>query len=451
MTFGFALASAPPVVTIQRMTTAISRRFIVQVCVQVFALCALLVAATTARAEGSFDPPVGAKFSPSKLARIGDFFAKEIADKKIPGAIVLIQQHGKPVHSEFFGVRDVATKQPMTADTIFRLHSMSKAITSVAAMMLVDDGKLALKDPVSKFIPSFAKVKVGVEETLDNGDKAIAFAPLKRPITVEDLMLHVSGITYGFYGDSLGRKIYGAANIYAGDFDNAELAERIARLPLAEQPGTLWDYGLSTDILGRVIEVASGKSLLAFEQERLLGPLGMSSTSFFVTDPNKVKLIANPMPEDADFKVGMESQPDIFRKWESGGGGMLSTIADFSRFAQMILNGGTLDGRHYLKPETFALMASDHIGKESGVARDYLYFPGDGFGFGLGFAVRTDAGNAKPPPPGSLGELKWDGASGCYFIIDRKQDLFVVLLQQTPSERQRIQQTLKKLVYEALE
>ena len=414
-------------------------------------LAGALVVAAKAHAESSFDPPAGAQFSAEKLARIGAFFRKEIADKKIPGAIVLVQQRGKPVYREFFGVRDVATKAPMTPDTIFRLHSMSKAITSVAAMMLVDDGKLALADPVSKYIPAFATTKVGVEETLDNGDKAIAFTPLKRPITVADLLLHTGGMPYGFYGDSLARKTYGAANIYVGDFTNAEFAERIARLPLAEQPGTLWDYGYGTDILGRVIEVVSGKSLLAFEQERLLGPLGMTSTSFFVTDSSKVKLIAQPLPEDADFKVGFESQPDIFRKFESGGGGMVSTLTDFSQFTQMVLNGGTLNGRQYLRPETFALMASDHVGKDSGVARDYLYFPGDGFGFGLGFAVRTDSGNAKPPSPGSLGELKWDGASGCYFIIDRKQDLFVVLLQQTPNERQRIQQMLKKLVYEALE
>ena len=415
------------------------------------AIGTLLVVASVVRAEGTFDIPASAKFSQDKLAKIDAFFGKEIADNKIPGAIVLIRQRGQPVYSKFFGVRDVATNQPMTDDTIFRIHSMSKAITSVAAMTLVDDGKLALTDPVSKFIPAFATMKVGVEEKLDDGGKALAFRPLKRPITVQDLLLHTAGIPYGFYGDSLARKVYGSANIYAGDFDNAEFAARIARLPLAEQPGTLWDYGHSTDILGRVIEVVSGQSLLTFEQERLLKPLGMTSTSFFVTDANKLKLIANPMPGDADFKVGFESQPDIFKKWESGGGGMVSTMADFSRFAQMLLDGGVFDGKPVLKPETFKTMTTDHIGKDSGVARDYLYFPGDGFGFGLGFGIRTDAGNAKPPPPGSLGELKWDGASGCYFIIDRKQGFFVVLMQQTPSERQRIQQTLKKMIYEALE
>jgi CubicO group peptidase (beta-lactamase class C family) len=157
------------------------------------------------------------------------------------------------------------------------------------------------------------------------------------------------------------------------------------------------------------------------------------------------------MPNDSDFRVGFESKPEIAMKWESGGGGMVSTMTDLARFSQMVLNGGELDGRRYLSPKTFELMTSDHVGPGSGVRRDFFYFPGDGFGFGLGFGVRTDPGNAKPPPAGSLGELKWDGASGCYFVIDRKQDMFFVLLEQTPSERQRIQPVVKRLIYEALE
>lgn len=417
-------------------------------------LCAALLHAgsiATACAEGTFDLPAGARFSQSRLARIGDFIRDEIAQAKIPGAIVLIRQHGKPVYSEFFGVRDTATQLPMTDDTIFRLHSLSKPITSLAAMMLIDDGRLKLDDPVSRYIPAFADAKVGVEKKLDGGEQALEIVPLARPITIRDLMLHTSGITYGFFGDGMVRRAYGSAKIYAGDFDNAAFADRIAQLPLAEQPGTLWDYGHSTDVLGRVIEVASGQSLLQFERDRLLGPLGMSDTAFFVTDPAKSRMIAQPMPSDRDFRVGFESSPDIFKTWESGGGGMVSTPADVARFAQMVLNGGTLDGRRYLSPETFSLMTTDHVGKESGIARDYLYFPGDGFGFGLGFGIRTDPGNASPPPPGSLGELKWDGASGCYFVIDPKQDFFMLLLEQTPSERQRIQTTVKKLVYEALE
>jgi CubicO group peptidase (beta-lactamase class C family) len=412
-----------------------------------------LIAAPSVRAlaEGGFDIPAGAHFNPQKLERIGEFFQNEIATGKIPGAIILIQQHGQPVYLQSFGVRDVKSELSITPNTIFRIFSMTKPITSVAAMMLVDQGKLALGDPVAKYIPSFADVKVGVEKKSDNGKRRLELVPLSRPMTVEDLMQHTSGITYGFYGESLVRQAYRDANIYAGDFDNAEFAERIARLPLAEQPGTLWDYGHSTDILGRIIEVASGQSLFGFEKDNLLDSLGMAATSFYVADPQKYSQIAYPLPHDSDFRVGWKSSPEIYMKWQSGGGGMVSTLADLARFSQMLLNGGTLDGKRYLSTASFAVMTSDHVGPVSGVARDYFYFPGDGFGFGLGFGVRTNPGNAKPPPPGSIGELKWDGVSGCYFVIDRKQDMFFVLLEQTPSERQRIQPALKKLIYEALE
>jgi CubicO group peptidase (beta-lactamase class C family) len=410
-----------------------------------------IAAITPALAEGSFDIPAGAHFNQQKLRRIGEFFRGEIAGGKIPGAILLIQQHGKPVYHEFFGVRDVATKLPMTDDTIFRLYSMSKPITSVAAMMLVDAGKLKLDDPLAKYIPSFGKAKVGVEKKNDSGDKVLELVPVNRPITIQDLMTHTSGIVYGFYGDGMVRRLYDKARLYDGDFDNAEFAERIARLPLVVQPGTLWDYGHSTDILGRVIEIVSGKSLLHFEQDNLLGPLGMTDTSFFVADPAKFKMIAQPMPDDSDFMTGFDRNPALPRKWESGGGGMLSTMADYARFSQMLLNGGSLDGRHYLSPKAFELMASDHVGPGTGISHEVFYFPGDGFGYGLGFAVRTGPGKAKPPPPGSLGELKWDSASGCLFGIDRKQDMFFVLMEQTPTERGRIQATVKQLIYEALE
>jgi CubicO group peptidase (beta-lactamase class C family) len=399
----------------------------------------LVLAASQARAEGAFDI----------LEKIGEFFRNEVATGKIPGAVVLIQQHGKPVYHEFFGVRDTVSKAPMTDDTIFRLFSVSKAITSVAAMTLIEHHKIKIDDPVAIYIPSFATVSVGIEKKAENGEKMIDLVPLNRQLTVHDLMTHTSGITYGFYGEGLVRTAYTNARIYDGDFDNAEFAERIAQLPLAEQPGTKWNYGHSTDILGRVIEVASGKSLLQYDKESLLDPLGMPDTNFYVTDAAKQKLLAKPVPNDSNYKVGFD--PEVVRKWESGGGGMLTTMSDFSKFAQMLLNGGTFDGKQYLSPKSFELMASDHIGPGSGVARDHLYFPGDGFGFGLGLGVRTDPGAAKPPPPGSLSELKWDGASGCYFVIDRKQDFFFVLLEETPTERQRIQKAVKLLIYEAME
>jgi CubicO group peptidase (beta-lactamase class C family) len=412
---------------------------------------ALLLAASPLRAEGTFDIPAGAHFNQDKLAKIGAFFQNEVTTGKIAGAIVLIQQHGKPVYHQSFGVQDVVSKSPITDQTIFRLFSMTKAISSVVAMTLVEDGKLKLDDPISKYIPSFANVKVGVEQIAADGSKTLELVPPRKPPTVLDLMRHTSGITYGFYGDSLVRKAYAASNLYGGDFDLAEFAERIAKLPLQDQPGTLWDYGHSTDVLARIMEIASGKSLLAIDRDKLLDPLGMKDTGFFVTDPEKQKLLAQPVPNDSDFRVGRENNPAVVKKWESASGGMVSTMADFSRFAQMLLDGGKFEGKTILSPAAFKEMTTDHVGPGSGIGRDFFYFPGDGFGFGLGLAVRTDAGNAVPPPPGSLDELKWDGASGCYFIIDWRQDMFFVLLEQTPTERQRIQRTVKQLIYEALE
>jgi CubicO group peptidase (beta-lactamase class C family) len=388
-------------------------------------------------------PPPGAALAPDKLSRIDEFLNGEIAAGKIPGAILLIQHHGRPVYFKIFGKRDVEKGTPMTADTIFPIHSVTKTITSVAAMMLIDSGKIALSDPVSKYIPSFAGMKVGVERKDDAGRPLLDLVPLRRPINIEDLLLHTSGLTYGFYGEGLVKKAY--AGIYLGDFDNAGFAERLAKLPLAEQPRTLWDYGHSIDVLGRIIEVVSGQSLYQFEKTHLLDPLGMTTTKFFLTDPDERARYAQPLARDRHVE---RNSLDITR-WESGGGGMVSTISDFARYAQMLLNGGTLDGKTYLSPAAYAAMTTDHIGPGSGVERNYFYYPGDGFGFGYGFGVRTDPGNAVPPPPGSLGELKWDGATGAYFVVDRAQDMFFVLMENAPSERMHVQVTLKKIIYDA--
>jgi CubicO group peptidase (beta-lactamase class C family) len=384
-------------------------------------------------------------FSSEGLARVSDFIRNEVASGKIPGAILLIQQHGKPVYDNIFGVRDVATELSMSADTIFRLYSMSKPITSVAAMMLVEDGKLHLDDPVAKFIPAFASVKVGVEKKDETGKVTLALEPLKRAITIEDLLRHTSGITYGFYGDNVVRKLYADADLFNADLSNAELVERIVKLPLAEQPGTLWDYGHSTDVLGRVIEIVSGKTLFEFEKERLLDPLGMTDTAFYVADESKRPRIAQPMPNDRSISPTTSLRdPMTPRKSQSGGAGLVGTIGDYARFAQMLLNGGTYGGRRYLKPETIALMTSDHI---SAIVRDYLYYPGETSGFGLGFAVRT---SVPPNTSWPLGEYRWDGVGGTFFFIDPVDDMFVIFMVQTPSERGRIQLSLKKLIYGAM-
>src|SRR3984893_6523071 len=251
-----------------------------------------VAAASSAAAEGSFDIPAGANFNPQKLDMIGEYCRNEVTPGKISGAILLIQQHGKPVYHESFGVQDVVTQAPITDKTIFRLSSLTKVITSVVAMQLIQDGKIKLDDPVSKYIPSFANMKVGEEKKADDGTKTLELVTLTRPITILDLMRHTSGITYGFYSDSFVRKAYAAANLYAGEFDLAEFAERIAKLPLHNQPGALWQYGHSTDILARIMEIVSGKSLFTIEKEKLLDPLGMANTGFFVTELERLKLLA---------------------------------------------------------------------------------------------------------------------------------------------------------------
>jgi CubicO group peptidase (beta-lactamase class C family) len=411
-----------------------------------FVLLAAASGANFARADGvPVGPPPGAMLSVAKLAPIEDFVNGEVAAGRIPGAIVLVQQHGKPVYLKWFGKRDVDHDIAMTEDAIFPIHSVTKTITSIAALMLIDRGKIALDDPVKKYIPSFADEKVGVERRDENGKSVLDLVPLRRPITVEDLLLHTSGITYGFYGEGLVKAAY--AGIYLGDFDNAGFAERIAKVPLAEQPRTLWDYGHSADILGRVIEVASGQSLYQFEKQNLLDPLGMTTTKFFLTDPAERARYAYPLAKDRHVE---RNSLDVTR-WESGGGGMVSTIADFARYGQMLLDGGSLDGKTYLSPAMFKAMTTDHIGPGAGVARNVYYYPGDGFGFGYGFGVRVSPGLNTPIPPGSLGEFKWDGATGCYIVVDRAEDMFFVVMQDSPSGRMHVNTAIKRIIYDALE
>jgi CubicO group peptidase (beta-lactamase class C family) len=402
------------------------------------------------RAQDFATEPEQAGFSRAGLARIDTFLQNEVDTKQIPGGILLVKRKGAIAYFKSFGVRDPATMAPMTPDTIFRIYSMSKPITTVAAMMLVEEGKLGLDDPLSKYIPAFADVKVGVETRGEDGRPRLDLVPVKRPITIQDLMRHTSGLTYGFFGEGLVKKAYVDANLGADDPDLAEFVARLAKLPLAYQPGTTWDYSQSVDVLGRVIEVVSGKSLYQFEKERLLDPLGMKDTAFYVIEPNKRKLIAEPLDSDRTIGAGAKMRdPRVVMKMESGGGGMVSTIGDYARFAQMILNGGTLDGKRYLSPKTIAYMGSNHIGPGSGVVPGPNYLPGPGFGFGLGFAVRTDAGIV--PYEGSVGEMNWSGAGGTTFWIDRREDLFAVFMAQTIVNRARLRITLKNMVYGAFD
>lgn len=411
-------------------------------------IAALVLLSGVIGAKAGSDGRAARDLSPEGLAKVSDYIKNEVATGNIPGAILLLQQHGKAVYYENFGVRDVATELSMSADTIFRLYSMSKPITSVMAMMLVEEGKLALDDPVAKYIPAFADMKICVERRGKENKVALTLEPQQHPVTIKDLLRHTAGLPYGLYGGSAVRERYAAANLFNSDLSNADFVAKLTTLPLAEQPGTLWDYGFSTDVLGRVVEVISGKTLFQFEKERLLDPLGMTETAFYVADPVKFPRIAEPMPEDRNISPMTEVR-DIRRTvtWESGGAGMVGTIGDYARFAQMLLNGGTFDGRRYLRPETIQLMASDHIGPETGIARDQNYYPGASSGFGLGFAVRTSV------PPGTswpLGEYRWDGVGGTFFFIDPEDDLLGIFMVQTPSQRGRIQLALKTLIYQAM-
>jgi CubicO group peptidase (beta-lactamase class C family) len=338
--------------------------------------------------------------SAEKLKLLSDFFESEVVAGKISGAVVLIQQHGRPVFLRTFGMRDVRTNSPMTTDTIFALRSMTKPITCVAAMMLVDAGKLSLDDPVAKYVPSFADAKVALETANARGEPSFELVPATRQPTIRDLLLQTSGIAGGYVGGWVA-KLYAEGYLFEGQFNNADLAERLGKVPLTRQPGTFWRYGFSADVLGRVIEVASGETLFHFMKRSIFDPLGMTHTKFVLDTPEERALMAEPIPSDVNL-VNQERRRRSHPEWESGGGGLVSTIIDYGRFAQMLLDGGTFEGKRYLSSAAFKDLATDHIGPGTGIGHDYFYFPGDGFGYGFGLAVRTSAGETKQP--GSIGD-----------------------------------------------
>jgi CubicO group peptidase (beta-lactamase class C family) len=413
-------------------------------CIGIIAASAPVIYPAAAASLGKANPDK-AGFSRERLVRITEYFNNEVATGKIPGAIVLIQRRDQPAYYEAFGVRSVATKAPMTSDTIFTLFSMTKPITSVAALMLVEQGKLGLDDEVGKYIHGFYDIKVGEEKPGADGKPVLDLVVPKRPILIHDLLRQSAGIPYASLAYGVVKKPYDEADLMSGKFTNEEVANRIAALPLIGHPGDYWTYGHATDVLGRVIEVVSGQSLYQFEKENLLDPLGMTNTSFFITDPVRQALLADPLPNRHDR---LDRDPRVVTKWESGGGGMVSSMADYARFVQMLLNRGELNGKRILARKTVDLMTSNHIGEAAGIKPWVYYFPGAGYGFGLGVAVRTDAGVSHWP--GSVGEYEWSGGSGTYFLVDPKEDMFAILMIQSPSQRGRIQSALKSLIYGAL-
>ena len=410
-----------------------------------FGLCAAPPASPQALTKVN---PADVGFSPERLNKITQLLKDDAAKGTMPGATLMIVRHGKIAYFESVGVLDPATKKPMTSDAIFRIYSMSKAVTTVTAMTLFEEGKFNLSDPISRYLPQFARLKVGVEK-LDpaTGKNTLEIVNARGQITIQDLMRHTSGITYGFFGNTLNKKAYIDAGVMKGDYTNAEFADRIAKLPLAYQPGTTWDYSHSTDILGRLIEVVSGKSLYEAEKERVLDPLGMKDTAFYVTDPVKQPRIAEPFANDRVFGIEAEfNDPRVSAKWESGGGGMVSTATDYSRFLQMMLNGGILGGKRILSPKTVAFMTSDHLGEN--IVPGPFYLPGAGYGFGLGFAVRRVPGVSADE--GSQGDYTWNGVGGTHFWVDPKEDMFVVYMMQSPRARQHYMDTIRNLVYSAM-
>jgi CubicO group peptidase (beta-lactamase class C family) len=414
-------------------------------------LVALLVLPGAVVAQAQSLPvaaPEQVGLSTERLNKITATLRADVEKGVIPGAILLVGRHGKVALFDAVGVRDPATRAPMTKDSIFRIYSMSKPITSVAAMLLFEDGKFSLADPVSKYIPQLGGLKVGNEKPDPSGGKpTLELVPSRRDMTIQDLFRHTSGLTYGFFGEGLVRKMYVETKVWNDYPSNAELIDRLAKMPLAYQPGTTWDYSHSTDVLGRVVEVISGKSLYQFEKERLLDPLGLKDTSFYVSDKGKQDRIAEPFPNDRNFGIDADfNDPRVVQKWESGGGGMVSTAMDYARFLQMLLNGGVLDGKRILGPKTVTYMTADHL--SSAIAPGPYYLPGAGFGFGLGFAVRKDAGVS--PYAGSVGEFNWGGAGGTYFWVDPKEDLFVVFMMQSPKQRVYYRGVLKDMIYAAV-
>ena len=393
--------------------------------------------------------PAQVGLSAERLDKIMQMLRDDTGKNVIPGAVLLVARHGKIAYFDAAGVLDPTTKAPMTKDAIFRVFSMSKPITTVSAMMLFEDGKLALGDPIARYIPQFRQMKVGVEKPDPAGGKpTLDLVPARRPITVQDLMRHTSGITYGFFGNTMVKKMYVDAGVMKGDYTNEEFADRIAKLPLSYQPGTTWDYSHSTDILGRVIEVVSGTTLYQFEKQHILDPLGMTDTSFYVTDKAKQPRIAEPFPNDRTIGIdAVFGDPRVAGKWESGGGGMVSTASDYARFLQMLLNGGTLGGKRILGPKTIAFMTSDHTSE--GIVPGPYYLPGAGYGFGLGFAVRRDAGVALEN--GSVGDYTWNGVGGTHFWVDPKEDMFVLFMIQSPRQRPHYMTVIRNMVYAAID
>ena len=381
------------------------------------------------------------KFNRAGLARIRSTLQMHIDRGRLPGAIVVTGVAGQVEMMATLGAQDAATGRAMGEDAIFRIYSMTKPIVSVAAVMLMEEGLLQAADPVSKYLPEFAGQKVAVEE----GGQIVRVEPVRREATVHDLLRHTAGLTYEFLGRSAVQQQYDGVNITDMSRTNAQHAKVLAALPLAHQPGSCWHYSRATDVLGAVVEVASGQTLGRFLQERIFAPLAMKDTAFNVPKAD-VGRVAQPFAKDPDT-----GQPVVMldehahAAFESGGGGLFSTAADYVRFIQMLRNHGKLDGARLLSRKSVEWMTSDHLGSIPAV--DDLLLPGHGFG--LGFAVRMVNGLA--PQPGSAGQYFWSGIGGTLFIMDPAEDVFGMLLTQAPNQRIYFRNMFRHLFHAAID
>ena len=390
--------------------------------------------------------------SAARLDKLSAAFAKEIADKALPGVTLMVARKGKLVYAQAFGSREPGKPDPMALDSIFRIYSMTKPMASVAAMILVEDGKLQLSDPVSKFLPAF--------KTLTALNAAGTDTEPARPMTVQDLLRHTSGLGYGEIStnatlkDGLARAgQYKPGNIDfdARDLSPAEQVSRLAQVPLLRQPGVAWEYSLATDVLGRVIEAASGQRLGEFMAQRIFQPLGMKDTAFHVP-ADKMQRLAGPFDKDpatgTPFKLIDVSRPPGN---DSGGAGAVSTAPDYLRFAQMLLNGGVLDGQRILSRHTVRWMTSDHLGSRipiAATAGGNVLYPSL-YTFGLGFAVRP--GDGLSATPGSEGDYYWGGYAGTFFWVDPKEQITAVMMMQSPGVMRAYHRNLlRQLVYQSL-
>ena len=421
----------------------------------------VLWAAAAAWAQGlPSAAPESVGMSAQRLARIGDAFRKEIDQGKLPGAVFLVARKGKLVYSEAIGFQDKEAAKPIAKDSIFRIYSMTKPLVSVATMILVEEGRIQLTDPVSKYLPAMKSLTVSAAKA-DAEFARITYAqvPADREMTVQDLLRHTAGLAYGEITQNAPvKEALGKAGLYksAIDYDARDLApaeevERLAKVPLAHQPGTIWEYSLASDVLGRVVEAAAGERLADFLDKRLFKPLKMSDTGFWVSR-DKINRLAVPLPTDStsgkpNNLIDVSAAPAN----DSGGAGGVSTAADYLRFTQMLLNGGQLDGTRVLSRSTVALMTADHLGTRiaAPVTPGELLLGVPGYTFGLGFAVRQGPGVAGVP--GSAGEFMWAGYAGTYFWVDPKEEIVAVYMTQAPSPiRAYYRRLFKQLVYAAI-